>query len=135
MGRLGHGPVRSSARRRDPRRRVHDASSHPLIRVGGDATGGHRHRPGSRAAGVPEQGAYPDVGFMPTTLGFSDGGCWRVVARLRGSKVVLSVPVPRGYAGICASLDRQLEHRIDTPANVAFYAAADAECARRSCGA
>ncbi|MFA5884716.1 MAG: hypothetical protein WDA60_12755 [Acidimicrobiia bacterium] len=86
-------------------------------------------------AEIPERGWYPDLGFMPTTLAFADGGCWRVVAQLRRSKLVFFVSVPSGDGGICASLDEQLAHRIEIPENAAFYAAADAEYARRGCGA
>lgn len=48
---------------------------------------------GGFEADIPRRGAYADTGTLVTVLVFSNEGCWRVVGRLRQSKVVFYVEV------------------------------------------
>ena len=57
-------------------------------------------RPGTFRADVPPMEAYPldmnlhiGPGFIPSSLEFSTGGCWKVTATLGRSKVVLHVNI------------------------------------------
>jgi len=54
---------------------------------------------GTFRADIPAMESYPiwlnQAGFIPTGLEFSTGGCWKVTARFRDSKVVLYVDVTR----------------------------------------
>lgn len=62
--------------------------------------------PGTFRADIPPMEAYPrdlnlDIGpgFIPSSLGFSAGGCWKVTAKFRDSKVVLYLDVTRAEPG------------------------------------
>ena len=62
--------------------------------------------PGTFRADIPPMEAYPrdlnlaiGPGFIPSSLGFSAGGCWKVTAKFRDSKVVLYLDVTRAEPG------------------------------------
>jgi hypothetical protein len=58
---------------------------------------------GSFRADIPPMEAYPRnmnvAGFIPSGLEFSTGGCWKITARFRDSKVVLHLDVTRQGRG------------------------------------
>jgi hypothetical protein len=61
---------------------------------------------GTFRADIPPMEAYPrdlnlaiGPGFIPSSLEFSAGGCWKVIARFRESKVVLYLDVTRAEPG------------------------------------
>lgn len=47
-------------------------------------------------------------GFIPSSLEFSSGGCWKVTARLGRSRVVLFLDIDGSKQAICAQLASQL---------------------------
>lgn len=72
-------------------------------------------RSGKFTADLPPMSAYPvkanahvGTGFIPSRVTFSTGGCWKVTARLRRSRVVQYVDIDDSDRAICASLARQL---------------------------
>ncbi len=82
-------------------------------------TGTRLDGPGTFEAGLAPVGSYPATGFLPDTPTFSTGGCWRVIGRLRASKVVLVIKVDGSQRAICADLARQrtIIQEINNPAN------------------
>jgi hypothetical protein len=93
----------------DPSTEVWSTKLAWLRRVPGTVTvtGTRLHGPGTFQADVAPVGSYPATGFLPSTLTFSTGGCWRVIGRLRASKVVLFFKVDDSHRAICAGLARQ----------------------------
>lgn len=92
-----------------------------LRRVAGTltVTGTRLHGPGTFQAGLAPVESYAATGFLPSTPTFSTGGCWRVIGRLRASKVVLFFKVDDSQRAICADLARQRTtiQEINNPAN------------------
>jgi hypothetical protein len=70
-------------------------------------TGTRLDGPGTFEADLAPVGSYPATGFLPDTPTFSTGGCWRVIGRLRASKVVLVIKVDDSQRAICADLAKQ----------------------------
>ena len=56
---------------------------------------------------LPADG-YGETGFLPSSLRFPRGGCWRVTARLRGSGVRFDVRVPSGLRAVCDDITKQV---------------------------
>ncbi len=74
---------------------------------------------GDFTAEIPPMSGYPvttnaatkkaiGTGFMPSSLAFSEGGCWKVTAKLGRSHVVQYVDIDDSDQVICASLAKQL---------------------------
>jgi hypothetical protein len=70
---------------------------------------------GHFTAHLPPMSSYPvktnaavGTGFIPSGLTFSTGGCWKVVARLRNSRLVQYVDIDDSDRAICAALAKQL---------------------------
>jgi hypothetical protein len=73
----------------------------------GTLTVTHLDGPGTFDAGLDSVESYPARGLLPDTPTFSTGGCWRVIGRLRASKVVLVIKVDDSQQAICADLAKQ----------------------------
>lgn len=68
---------------------------------------------------VPPIDSYAPTGFIPSNLGFSSGGCWKVTGRLRSSTTVLYVHIDGSKKAICDNLASDLANItiIDNPNN------------------
>jgi hypothetical protein len=64
--------------------------------------------PGTFHATLPPDGSYPR-GFMPSSLGFSTGGCWKVTAKLHRTTITFFIAFSSSPSALCASLAQQLQ--------------------------
>jgi hypothetical protein len=83
----------------------------PLTVTGRRVDGGS----GTFHAAIPPVESYPlalnagiGPGFIPSSLEFSTGGCWKVTARLGQSRVVLVFDIDDSKTAICAQLASDL---------------------------
>ncbi len=77
---------------------------------------------GDFTAHLPPMSGYPvktnaavGTGFIPSALTFSTGGCWKVTAQLRKSRVVQYVDIDDSTRAICAALAKQLVDASNQP--------------------
>ena len=91
--------------------------------------------PGTFRADIPAPGAYLDVGFMPTQLTFSTGGCWQVTGRLRNAKVAFYVHIDDSPAAICRQLagDLLTISSNNNPANATLQQVTELAYGARDC--
>ena len=89
-------------------------SKHPWFRLvdGAPTIDARRVTPGRGAfrADVPRAESYPvwmNGGFIPSTMSFAAGGCWRITATMGNARVVLSTYIDDSRRAVCASLARQ----------------------------
>ena len=80
--------------------------------------------------------AYPATGFLPSSVGFSNGGCWKVTAKLRRTTIRFFMAFSSGPAAICNDLAGQVEDvraARSLPDNQEYVAKLDAEVEQRDC--
>jgi len=89
--------------------------------------------PGTFDVGM-QQSAYPRTGFLPSSLRFSNGGCWKVTAKLRNTTIRFYMAFSSSATAICEELRWQLDNLVvDIPENQEYNAKLYQEVAARNC--
>jgi hypothetical protein len=75
---------------------------------------GHLRASGRLVNGTEEfkisfhESSYPEIGFMPSTMQFFRGGCWKVTAQLRRTTIHFFMAFSSDLEALCRDLDWQL---------------------------
>ncbi len=72
--------------------------------------------PGTFHATHPADASYP-IGFIPSDLTFSTGGCWQITATLNTTSVTFFFAFSSSHQALCASLASQLRTLAPFPGN------------------
>ena len=72
--------------------------------------------PGTFHATHPADASYP-IGFIPSDLTFSTGGCWQITATLNTTSVAFFIAFSSSHQALCASLATQLQMLASFPGN------------------
>jgi hypothetical protein len=91
--------------------------------------------PGIFRVSLPPDGSYPDTGFLPSGLRFSNGGCWKVTGKLRGTTITFYIAFSSTPNDICSQIASQLQNiaEINNPENDMLAAALQASYQSRGC--
>ena len=83
------------------------------------ATGRRIDGPGNFTFDLPPESSYPDIGFIPSGLHFSNGGCWKITARFRRTTIHFFMSFSSSPEAVCAEIEWQLNNvaalRASTP--------------------
>ena len=97
---------------------------------------GHRvDGPGTFAVEM-QQSAYPRTGFLPSGFRFSNGGCWKVTAKLRRTTIRFYMAFSSGPEDLCDELRSQVDNvknAQDLPENAEYVARLNEVLDARNC--